>query len=97
MDHIVSVLQSFGVSVWIITPVLAVIAWIFFLVNQIRFKSTDSSTLRKRRRCVRTVSLILAILFTLAFILLFLCLMEAPPKPISQSFDLNKGNVPHLF
>ncbi len=84
MDHIVSVLQSFGVSVWIITPVLAVIAWIFFLVNQIRFKSTDSSTLRKRRRCVRTVSLILAILFTLAFILLCVCLMEAPPKPIPQ-------------
>ena len=84
MDHIVSVRQSFGVSVWIITPVLAVIAWIFFLVNQIRFKSTDSSTLRKRRRCVRTVSLILAILFTLAFILLCVCLMEAPPKPIPQ-------------
>ncbi|MBQ9374111.1 MAG: hypothetical protein IJU06_04840 [Oscillospiraceae bacterium] len=97
MDYLISAFQNFGVFVWIFTPFLAVIAWIVFLVNRIRLKSAASSTLRKRRRCVRTVSLILAILFTLAFILLFLCLMEAPPKPISQSFDLNKGNVPHLF
>ena len=84
MDHVVSVLQSFGVSVWIITPILAVIAWIVCLVNQIMLKSNASSTLRKRRRCVRTVSLIIAILFTLGFILLCFCLMDAHPTPIPQ-------------
>ena len=68
----------------IFPPILAVIAWIVFLVNQIKLKNTFTENLRKRRRRARTVSLILAILFTLGFIFLCFCLMEAPATPIPQ-------------
>ncbi len=83
MNYLLTVLQNIVTSVWLCTPILAVIAWIVFLVNQIRLKNTASVTLRKRRRRVRTVSLILALLFTLGFIFLFLCLSEAPAVPVS--------------
>ena len=82
MNYLLTVLDKIASSFWLNTPILAVIAWIVFLVSQIRLKNTASETLRKRRRRVRTVSLILAILFTLGFILLCACLMEAPPVPI---------------
>ena len=83
MNPMLSVFQKTVSSFWICTPFLAVVAWLVFLVNQIRWKNTASEALRKRRRRVRTVSLILAILFTLGFILLYLCLMEAPEAPVS--------------
>ena len=82
MNYIVSVLHKCGSYLLIFTPILAGISWIIFLVNQIKLKTTFTDHIRKRRRCVRTVSLILAILFTLGFVLLCLCLMEAPPVPI---------------
>ena len=88
MNYIPSVLHKIVSSVWICAPILAAIAWIVFLVNQLKLKNTLTEDLRKRRRCVRTVSLILAILFTLGFLLLCLCLMEAPDTPLPQSNDL---------
>ena len=84
MDYLLTVLQNIISSFWIRTPILAVIAWIVFLVNRIRLKNVASETQRKRRSRVRTISLILAILFTAGFILLCLCLQEAPPTPIPQ-------------
>ena len=83
MNYLLTVLNNILSSVWLHTPILAVIAWIVFLVSQIRLRNTASETLRKRRRIVRTVSLILAILFTLGFVLLCLCLMEAPAALLS--------------
>ena len=88
MNYIPSVLHKIVSSVWICTPILAAIAWIVFLVNQLRLKNTLTEDLRRRRRIVRTVSLILAILFTLGFLLLCLCFMEAPDTPLPQSNDL---------
>ena len=88
MNPMLSVFQKTVSSFWICTPFLAVVAWLVFLVNQIRWKNTASEALRKRRRVVRTVSLLLAILFTLGFLLLCLSFMEAPDTPLPQSNDL---------
>ena len=82
MNYILSVLHKCGSYLLIFTPILAGISWIVFLVNQIKLKNTFTEHIRKRRRRVRTVSLIFAILFTLSFIFLCFCLMEAPPVPI---------------
>ena len=83
MNYILSVLHKCGSYLLIFTPILAGISWIVFLVNQIKLKNTFTEHIRKRRRRVRTVSLIFAILFTLGFVLLCLCLMEAPAAPLS--------------
>ena len=82
MNYLLTVLNNIVSSVWFHTPILAVIAWIVFLVSQIRLKNTLSETLRKRRRTVRTVSLILAILFTALLVLLFIYLSEEFQTPI---------------
>ena len=51
------------------------IAWIIFIVSCFRMKHAYSDAARKRRRSVRTVSLIIAILFTiLALSFIFLAL-----------------------
>ena len=82
MNYLLTILQKIVSSVWLCTPILGVIAWIVFLVNQIRLKNTASEALRKRRRLVRTVSLILAILFTALLVLIFIYLTEEFQTPI---------------
>ena len=82
MNYLLTVLDNIVSSVWLQTPIFAVIAWIVFLVSQIRLKNTASEALRKRRRTVRTVSLILAILFTALLVLLFIYLSEEFQTPI---------------
>ena len=54
---------------------IAPIAWVVFIVSCFRAKNSYSESTRKRRRIIRTVSLITAILFTI-LVLIFLYAMS---------------------
>ena len=50
---------------------IAPIAWIIFIVTCLRLKSSYTEKSRKRRRIIRMVSLITAVLFTILLFLFF--------------------------
>ena len=60
-----TVLEMIPVNLYIAAFFIAPIAWIVFIVSCFRIKSANSDSARKRRRTVRTISLIAAILFTI--------------------------------
>ena len=64
---------------------IAPIAWIVFAVTQHRLKKTVTEPQRKQRRILRTVSLILAILFTLCVVYLCFALSESPAVPLPET------------
>ena len=76
--NVLVILGGFGFAGLLIAPV----AWIVFAVTQHRLKHSFTETQRKRRRVLRTVSLILAVFFTICIICLFLGLYENPSQPI---------------
>ena len=60
-----------GIAGFFIAP----IAWVVFIVSCFRAKNSYSESTRKRRRIIRTVSLIVAILFTI-LVLIFIFAMS---------------------
>ena len=66
-----NLLAVIGIAGFFIAP----IAWIVFIGSCFRAKNAYSESTRKRRRIVRTVSLIAAILFTI-LVLLFIYAMS---------------------
>lgn len=70
-----SVLENLLVILGIAGFFIAPIAWVVFIVSCFRAKNSYSESTRKRRRIIRTVSLITAILFTI-LVLIFLYAMS---------------------
>ena len=68
---------------------IAPIAWVVFIVSCFRAKNSYSESIRKRRRIIRTVSLILAILFTLCVIYLCFALSESPAVPLPEATSIS--------
>ena len=64
---------------------IAPIAWIVFAVTQHRMQKAVTEPQRKHRRALRTVSLILGILFTLCVIYLCFALYENPAVPLPET------------
>ncbi len=67
---------------------IAPAAWIVFAVACVRWKNSFTATQRRRRRVVRTVSLILAVIFTICVMILCIGLMEGPAAPLPQTTSL---------
>ena len=84
MDWMITVIHRLHRGLVIAAFLLAPIAWVVFAVSQLRLKNTYTEGQRKRRRCLRTVSLILAILFTALLLFISVCLMEPSPTPLPQ-------------
>ena len=70
-----SVLENLLVILGIAGFFIAPIAWVVFIVSCFRAKNSYSESTRKRRRIIRTVSLITAILFTI-LVLIFIFAMS---------------------
>lgn len=70
-----SVLENLLVILGIAGFFIAPIAWVVFIVSCFRAKNSYSESTRKRRRIIRTVSLIVAILFTI-LVLIFILAMS---------------------
>ncbi len=70
-----SVLENLLVILGIAGFFIAPIAWVVFIVSCFRAKNSYSESTRKRRRIIRTVSLIVAILFTI-LVLIFIFAMS---------------------
>ena len=68
---------------------IAPIAWVVFIVSCFRAKNSYSESTRKRRRIIRTVSLITAILFTLCVIYLCFALSESPAAPLPEATSIS--------
>ncbi|MBR7010689.1 MAG: hypothetical protein IKI02_07255 [Oscillospiraceae bacterium] len=66
-----NLLVILGIAGFFIAP----IAWVVFIVSCFRAKNSYSESTRKRRRIIRTVSLIVAILFTI-LVLIFIFAMS---------------------
>ena len=84
MDWLITVIHRLSGGLVLAAFPLALIAWVVFAVSQLRLKNTYTEAQRKRRRWLRTISLILAILFTALVLFICVCLMEPPPTPLPQ-------------
>ena len=84
-----SVLENLLVILGIAGFFIAPIAWVVFIVSCFRAKNSYSESIRKRRRIIRTVSLITAILFTLCVIYLCFALSESPAAPLPEATSIS--------
>ena len=85
MDNLISVMELSLCRLGFAGILIAPTAWIVFAVTQHRLKKTVTEPQRKQRRILRTVSLILAILFTLCVVYLCFALSESPAVPLPET------------
>ncbi len=88
MDRLISVMELMLCWLGFAGILIAPIAWIVFIVSCFRAKNAYSESTRKRRRIVRTVSLIAAILFTI-LVLLFIYAMSNGEGGVPLPTDLS--------
>ena len=89
MDNLIPVMELPLCRLGFAGILIAPTAWIVFAVSQLRLKKTVTEPQRKHRRILRTVSLILAILFTLCVIYLCFALSESPAVPLPEATSIS--------
>ena len=89
MDSLISAMELLLCRLGFAGILIAPIAWVVFIVSCFRAKNSYSESIRKRRRIIRTVSLITAILFTLCVIYLCFALSESPAVPLPEATSIS--------
>ena len=89
MDSLISAMELLLCRLGFAGILIAPIAWVVFIVSCFRAKNSYSESIRKRRRIIRTVSLITAILFTLCVIYLCFALSESPAAPLPEATSIS--------